>query len=101
MLASCRLAEYLARSGLPLSWLLSDLPKRYSTGTIEVACPDDEKFRVVDEISRYFSRKYEVLGIDGARITFDGGWALVRASNNFKVRGGFRGKAAGNSRYHL
>jgi phosphomannomutase/phosphoglucomutase len=81
MLASCRLAEYLSRQDLPLSQLLGELPERYSTDTIELACPDDEKFWVVSEVTKYFSESCDVLDIDGARIMFDGGWALVRASN--------------------
>ncbi len=64
-----------------LSRLLGKIPERYSTGTIKLACPDEVKFKVVYEITRYFSKRHDLLDIDGAKITFDSGWALVRASN--------------------
>ncbi len=81
MLASCRLASYLSRSSLTLSQLLGRVPQRFSTGSIELPCPDHAKYRIVDEITSYFTGQYPVLDIDGARISFADGWTLVRASN--------------------
>jgi phosphomannomutase/phosphoglucomutase len=36
---------------------------------------------VVEEITSYFKKKYEVIDVDGARVLFPDGWGLVRASN--------------------
>jgi phosphomannomutase/phosphoglucomutase len=79
--AGARLLEILSRTNKPLSALLADLPKTFSTPEIRVQCPENKKFGVVKEVAEYFSQDHEVITIDGARIVFDDGWGLVRASN--------------------
>ena len=79
--ASCRLIEILARTGKPLSELLADVPPTYSTPEIRVDCPDNKKFKLVAKLTEDFQKQYNVIDIDGARIVFDDGWGLVRASN--------------------
>jgi phosphomannomutase/phosphoglucomutase len=79
--ASCRLLEILSRTDRPLSELLSDVPKTYTTPEIRVECPDDRKFAVVNKITDYFKERYNVIDIDGVRVLFGDGWGLVRASN--------------------
>jgi phosphomannomutase/phosphoglucomutase len=80
--ASARLFEILAKESRPLSALLSDLPPVVSTPEIRVDCPDEIKFRVVEEVARLVTPlALEVIDVDGIRALFDGGWGLVRASN--------------------
>ena len=79
--AAARVLEILSKTDKKLSELLRDIPKMFSTPELRVACPDDTKFDVVAKIADYFSSTNEVLTIDGARIVFDDGWGLVRASN--------------------
>ena len=79
--ASCRLLEILSRTDKPLSALLSDVPKTFTTPEIRVECPDDRKFTVVNKITDYFKERYNVIDIDGVRVLFGDGWGLVRASN--------------------
>jgi phosphomannomutase / phosphoglucomutase len=79
--AGARLLEILSKTDKPLSALLADLPKTFSTPEIRVDCPDDMKFDVVAKMAEHFLRDHEVITIDGARILFDHGWGLVRASN--------------------
>jgi len=79
--AAVRLVEILSKTDRKLSELLDDIPMTFSTPELRVPCPDDIKFDVVERIARHFSRTNEVITIDGARITFDDGWGLVRASN--------------------
>jgi phosphomannomutase/phosphoglucomutase len=79
--ASMRLLEILGHEGRGLGALLSDLPKTCFTPEIRVDCPDDHKFEVVRRAADYFRRNYETVDIDGVRVTFPGGWGLVRASN--------------------
>jgi len=79
--ASCRLLEILSRTDKPLSALLSDVPKTFTTPEIRVECPDDRKFAVVKKITAYFKDRYNVIDIDGVRVLFGDGWGLVRASN--------------------
>jgi len=79
--AAARLLTVISRDERPLSRLWDGLPKTYHTPELKAPTPEQDKFRVVDEITRYFKQHYPVLDIDGARITFPEGWALVRASN--------------------
>ncbi|MDY6791423.1 MAG: phosphomannomutase/phosphoglucomutase [Thermodesulfobacteriota bacterium] len=79
--ASCRLLEILSNTNKKLSELLADVPKTYSTPEIRVECADHIKFKVVGQVTDYFKQHYEVIDIDGARVLFDDGWGLVRASN--------------------
>jgi phosphomannomutase / phosphoglucomutase len=79
--ASFRLLEILGREGRGLAALLADLPKTSYTPEIRLECPDDRKFEVVRKAADYFRHNYETIDIDGARVTFPGGWGLVRASN--------------------
>jgi phosphomannomutase/phosphoglucomutase len=79
--AACRLLEIVSRSREPLSALLDDLPRYESTPEIRLDCPDDRKFDIVREVRDYFRKDHDVIDVDGARIQFQGGWGLVRASN--------------------
>jgi phosphomannomutase/phosphoglucomutase len=76
-----RLIEILSQTDKPLSALLADLPKTFSTPELRVDCPDDKKFDVVQRVAEHFAATHKVITIDGARILFDHGWGLVRASN--------------------
>ncbi len=76
-----RLLEILSRTDKKLSELLANLPQTFSTPELRVDCSDDVKFEVVRRIAEEFSATNEVITIDGARIVFDNGWGLVRASN--------------------
>ncbi len=80
--ATLRLLEILKKMGEPyrLKRLLSGLPQVFSTPEIRFDCPDELKFRVTEMMKDAFS-EYEVDTIDGARIHFGDGWALIRASN--------------------
>jgi phosphomannomutase/phosphoglucomutase len=79
--ASLRLLEIVAESGKRLSELLADVPETHVTPEIRVDCPDEVKFGVVDRVLAHYKATHTVLDVDGARVTFEGGWGLVRASN--------------------
>ena len=79
--AGARLLEILSRSDKPLSTLLADVPPLVSTPKIRVPCPEKRKFDVAKQIVEYFGRNHDVNTIDGARITFEHGWGIVRPSN--------------------
>ncbi len=83
--ASCRLLEIVSQTEAPVSSLLAGVPDTYSTPEIRVECADEEKFKIVRALSDYFRTKYELIDIDGARILFDDGWGLIRASNTQPV----------------
>jgi phosphomannomutase/phosphoglucomutase len=79
--AACRLLEILATTGREISALLEDVPLTFTTPEIRVDCPDEVKFDLVEKATEYFRRNHNVIDIDGARVVFDDGWGLVRASN--------------------
>ncbi|MFN0280279.1 MAG: phosphomannomutase/phosphoglucomutase [Pyrinomonadaceae bacterium] len=83
--AGARLLEILSKTDKPLSALLTDLPKTFSTPELRIPCPDEIKFTAVQKITEYFSQTNEVISIDGARIKFENGWGLVRASNTQSI----------------
>ncbi|MBA3784761.1 MAG: phosphomannomutase/phosphoglucomutase [Acidobacteria bacterium] len=79
--AGARVLEILSKTDKTLSELLSDLPETFSTPELRVNCADEKKFEIVQKIAAEFSQTNEVITIDGARILFENGWGLVRASN--------------------
>jgi phosphomannomutase/phosphoglucomutase len=79
--ASLRLLEIIAETGKRLSELLADVPETHVTPEIRVDCPDDVKFGVVERVLAHYRETHSVLDVDGARVKFEGGWGLVRASN--------------------
>lgn len=80
--AGLRILEILKKNGKPYSLkrLIKDIPQMVSTPEIRIDCPDDLKFRVVEGVKEAF-KDYPMITIDGIRIGFGEGWALLRASN--------------------
>lgn len=83
--ASLRLLEILAATDRPLHSLLDDVPTTHVTPELRVDCPDDRKFELVGRVLEHYRRTHRVVDVDGARILFDEGWGLVRASNTQPV----------------
>jgi phosphomannomutase/phosphoglucomutase len=79
--AAGRLLRMLSRTERTLSSLTAEIPRYHTTPEIRVACPDDRKFAVVGAVTRGLRGRYDVIEVDGARVVFPDGWALVRASN--------------------
>lgn len=80
--AALRLIEILASSDVKMSDYLKGIPKYYSTPEIKIPSTDELKVEVVDKIIDYArSKGYDAITLDGIRVNFDDGWALVRYSN--------------------
>ena len=67
---------------------LDKLPKVYTSENIEIEVSEDKKFLIIEkleeklnQIQRGFPIIKDILKIDGLRINFEYGWALIRASN--------------------
>jgi len=82
--ASARLVEILSNTDKKASQLLSDLPTMYSTPEIRFDCPEEIKFKVPEVAKKAFTA-FPVDTTDGARIRFEHGWGLIRASNTQPV----------------
>lgn len=83
--AAGRLLRMLSNSPETLAELMATLPKYYSTAETRVPCSDRDKFRVVEGLKEMFRKTNEVIDIDGARVLFENGWGLTRASNTQPV----------------
>lgn len=83
--AGARLLEILSNTEKSLKALLADVPKMINTPEIRMDCPEDKKFKIVAALTEEFKKDYEVIDVDGARVLFDGGWGLIRASNTQPV----------------
>lgn len=83
--AACRLVDLVARSERSLSEMTDEFPDYVSTPEIRVEVPEAEKFDIVARAVVAFSESHDVIDVDGARVLFDGGWGLLRASNTQPV----------------
>lgn len=79
--AGARLLEIIANSDKSLNEIYQQLPKIINTPEIREETTEEAKFKIVSYIVNHFKKDYPVIDIDGARIKFTSGWALVRASN--------------------
>ena len=77
-----RLIEMLSHTDKPLSFFLNDIVKYYSTPEIKYKVRDEIKFDIVNKMKEYAqSKNYNFITLDGVKVKFDDGFALVRASN--------------------
>ncbi len=83
--AACRLIDLLARADRPLSALTAEFPSYVSTAEIRIDVTEDQKWEVVAAAVEHFKKDHEVIDVDGARILFGDGWALLRTSNTQPV----------------
>ncbi|PKN67654.1 MAG: phosphomannomutase [Deltaproteobacteria bacterium HGW-Deltaproteobacteria-12] len=83
--AAVRLLEILSQTGEKISSLLADVPKTYATPEIRIDCPDSKKAALVERIKNHYRNTPGLIDIDGVRIPFQDGWALVRSSNTQPV----------------
>ena len=80
--AGFRVYELLSKSNKKCSELLDGYKKYYNTPEIRIETTDEKKWIIIDKIKDYVINKgYEFLDIDGVRVKFPDGWALIRCSN--------------------
>lgn len=78
---SLKFAEIASMFG-NISYVVDSLPRQYISHEIRLRYPDEQKFKLIKELKKYLRKKgYHFSTIDGAKIRFKNGWALVRASN--------------------
>lgn len=82
MYAGLRLVELLSNTNKSVTDLLEGINKYYATAEIVIKSTDEKKFQVVDMVKEYAkSMNYPINDIDGVRVDFENGWALIRCSN--------------------
>ena len=80
--AGLRLLEILSKTDKSIDDLLEGVNWYCSTEELKFHSPDDIKFEVINKVGEYAKEKgYKYLDIDGIKVLYDDGWALVRASN--------------------
>lgn len=83
--ASVKLAQ-VASEQEDFAAYVDSLPRYFASPELNVDCADDVKFAVIKTLQNYLRQNgYDFIDIDGARINFDNGWALARASNTAPV----------------
>lgn len=81
ILASVEWLNLVALDGEPLSARLAQLPRYYASPPMRLPCADHVKRQVVEQVKQHFAADWPVDELDGVRVDFGDGWALVRASN--------------------
>ena len=77
-----RLLEIMEDLDMPLSYMLNELPKAFSTPELNINVMEEKKFRIVkDFVNNAKFKGGSKVTIDGLRVDFDDGWGLIRASN--------------------
>ena len=77
-----RMLEILSNNDKKFSELFEGINTYYNTPEVRVPVDDNVKFKVVDKVLEYVKKcNYKYLDVDGIRVQFEDGWALVRASN--------------------
>ena len=80
--AAVRLMDAVARAGQPLAALRDAMPPRCATPEWRVPVPEERKAAVVEEVIAHLNATGATFdGTDGARVTTEDGWWLLRASN--------------------
>ena len=86
--AGLRLIEILSQSEKTIDELLEGIPKCFSTPEIRVQTKEENKCLIIQKLQKHFTQNfnlYEINTLDGIRVRFPGGWALVRSSNTQPV----------------
>ena len=80
--AGLRLVELVSNTDKNISELLTGVQKLENTKEIKVKVTDDNKFKIVEYVKAYaLAKGYSIYTIDGVRVKYPDGFALVRASN--------------------
>ncbi|KYK24474.1 phosphoglucosamine mutase [Thermoplasmatales archaeon SM1-50] len=77
-----KILEILARENRPLSELIAEIPS-YEMFKTKIACPNDKKEHVMNQIVEHMKNKSDVRDIDrtdGVKVYLNHGWVLMRPS---------------------
>lgn len=81
-----RLLNIVSNAKESLAEMLDKLPRLINTPELRFDCPDDRKFKVVEEVKgRLRQAGAKVNDVDGVRVSTPDGWWLLRASNTQPV----------------
>ena len=80
--AAARILRILSNTNKKTSELLDGINNYIATPEITKNVDDAVKFKTIEKAVTYFKEKgFNVVDVDGARVIFENGWGLIRASN--------------------
>jgi phosphomannomutase/phosphoglucomutase len=82
---ACRLITLLSHSDLSMAEMVGEFPVYVSTAEIRIEVTEEQKWDVVEQAVAHFKKDHDVIDVDGARVLFGDGWALLRTSNTQPV----------------
>ncbi len=85
LFAALKFLEYVSSQSKTVAQLHDEVSTYSTSPTYEAHCPDEVKYKIVDSLVLALKEKYgaeRVVDINGARVEFEDGWGLVRASSN-------------------
>lgn len=82
---ACRLIDLVARSERTIAEQVDEFPQYVSTPEIRIEVTEEDKWRIVEEAVAHFKASHDVIDVDGVRVLFGDGWALLRTSNTQPV----------------
>ena len=79
--SAVRLLDILQKQNVDLDKIAEELPQSFSTEELDIDVKEEKKFTIIEKFikEQTLSKKFNTL--DGIRLSFDNGWALLRASN--------------------
>jgi len=80
-LVSLKVLEIFSKETRTVSEVFDTIPKLIATPEVIVSAPDERKFQIIAALQQEFAAEHPVITLDGARVSFEHGWGLVRASN--------------------
>ncbi|RMF89264.1 MAG: phosphoglucomutase [Methanobacteriota archaeon] len=93
ILATLQVARILSEEGEPLSTIVDGMPS-YPYEELNFTCPEEIKFKVMEEIVKGFREQGLELDLtDGVKVNLEEGWILLRPSNTSpKIRAAVEAK---------
>lgn len=80
--AAARFLRMMSNTDVKVSDMLKDTKNYVTTPEITKNVADDKKFDMIEKAVNAFKMLgYNVIDVDGARVIFENGWGLIRASN--------------------
>ncbi|NLP48930.1 MAG: phosphomannomutase/phosphoglucomutase [Clostridiales bacterium] len=81
---AAKLVEYVSHSEQTMSEVVDLLPLYVTSPEIKAHCDDTEKYKISEQLIEDFKKAYpgKVFDLNGARVSFEHGWGLVRPSSN-------------------
>lgn len=83
--AAARLCEIVSKSDASLAEMVDSLGQYASTPEIRIETTEEKKWEIVEDAVAHFGERYDTVDIDGVRVSFPAGWALLRPSNTQPV----------------